>query len=153
MSSIVGLIDRVASLHVTMDDMSKYTVVHLDDVENSFAKHGWPGQMKFLKKPLQTEQVAVSYRKMPRHSGGKGGYGHRHKTQEEIFMVLSGELQFKLDDEVIDLPAGSSVRIAPEVARSVWNENSDEAELLIISTRSDDLKEETEFVEGFWPAD
>lgn len=133
--------------------MSNYTVVRLDEVENSFAKRGWPGEMKFLKKPLETKQVTVSYRKMPRHSGGKGGYGHRHKTQEEIFMVLSGELQFKLDDEIIDVAAVSAVRIAPEVVRSVWNENSDEAELLIISTRADDLKEETEFVEGFWPAD
>lgn len=133
--------------------MSNYTIVNFDDVENSFAKRGWPGEMKHLKDPLNTEQVAVTYRKMPPQSGGKGGYGHKHKTQEELFIVLSGTLQFKLDDEVVDVPAKSAVRIAPAVIRSVWNDSDQDAELLIVSTRSDDLKAETEMVEGFWPAE
>lgn len=133
--------------------MSNYTIVNLSDVENSFAKHGWPGEMKFLKKPLETEQVAVSYRKMPPQSGGKGGYGHRHKTQEEVFYVLSGTIQFKLDNEVIDVTGPAAVRIAPSVVRSVWNDSKKDAELLIISNRAEDLREETEMVENFWPAD
>lgn len=133
--------------------MSDYTIVAIKDVKNRFAERGWPGEMKFLKEPLQTEQVAVSYRKMPPQSGAKGGYGHRHKVQEEVFMVLSGTIQFKLDDEIIDIPAGSAVRIAPKVTRAVWNDAAKDAELLIISQKVESLKDDVEMVENFWPAD
>ena len=44
---------------------------------------------------------------MPAQTGGKGSYGHRHKTQEEIYFVASGMLQFKLGDDVLDLEAGT----------------------------------------------
>ena len=46
---------------------------------------------------LGSEQVAFTYRRMPQHTGGKGSYGHRHKRQEEIYFVVSGKLQFKLE--------------------------------------------------------
>jgi hypothetical protein len=36
--------------------------------------------------------------------------------------------------------------------RSVWNERPEEAELIIVSTRSDDPRDDVELVEGFWPA-
>ena len=48
------------------------------------------GEMRFLTHPLGAEQVALTHRVMPPKSGGKGGYGHRHKTQEEVYFVISG---------------------------------------------------------------
>jgi len=90
---------------------------------------------------------------MPAGSGGKGSYGHRHKTQEEIYYVISGTLQFKLEDEVIDVPAGSAVRVAPAVTRSIWNEGPGDAALVICSVRLEDPHADGELVDGFWPAD
>ena len=56
---------------------------------------------------------------MPQHTGGKGSYGHRHAEQEEIYYVISGKLQFKLEDDVIECEQGTAIRVAPEVtARS-----------------------------------
>ena len=107
--------------------------------------------MKFLAGPLGTEQVAFTHRQMPAGSGGKGGYGHRHKTQEEVYFVISGTLQFKIEDEIIDVPGGSAVRIAPSTLRSVWNEGPDDAQLVICSVRSRDAHREVEIVENFWP--
>jgi mannose-6-phosphate isomerase-like protein (cupin superfamily) len=123
----------------------------LDETPDVFGGQ-YPGEMKMLTEPLATEQVAFTYRRMPQHSGGKGSYGHRHKTQEEIYFVISGELQFKLEDEVIDVPAGTAVRIAPGTVRSVWNERPEEAELLIVSIRIEDGRADVELVEDFWPA-
>jgi hypothetical protein len=56
----------------------------------------YPGEMHMLTYELDTEQVALSYRRMPQHTGGKGSYGHFHREQEEIYFVVSGKLQFKL---------------------------------------------------------
>jgi len=128
-----------------------YTVCHVDDAPDVF-EGKYPGAMKMLAGPLGTEQVAFTYRRMPQHSGGKGSYGHRHKEQEEVYYVVSGELQFKLGDDVIDVPAGSAVRVAPGTVRSVWNERPEEAELLIVSTRLADGRGDVELVEDFWPA-
>ncbi len=115
--------------------MSNYTIVTVAEVENSFAGKGWPGAMRFLTKDLGNEQVAITHRLMPQYAGGKGGYGHKHKTQEEIVYVIRGELEVKLDDKVEVVKAGQVIRIAPEVVRSLWNEQPDEAEILIISIK------------------
>jgi mannose-6-phosphate isomerase-like protein (cupin superfamily) len=127
-----------------------YSLCRLDEAPDVFGGK-YPGEMKMLADPLGTEQVAFTYRTMPQHSGGKGGYGHRHKTQEEVYFVVSGELQFKLEDEVLDVAAGTAVRIAPGTVRSVWNERPEEAALVIVSTRIDG-RDDVELVEDFWPA-
>ena len=131
--------------------MSDYTILNLDDVPDAFGGK-YPGEMRFLTQPLGNRQVAVTHRKMPPGSGGKGSYGHRHKTQEEVYFVISGTLEFKLGDEVIDVPAGSAVRVAPDTVRSVWNEGPEDAALVIVSTRVDDVRDDVDLVEDFWPA-
>jgi mannose-6-phosphate isomerase-like protein (cupin superfamily) len=73
-------------------------------------------------------------------------------VQEELYFVMSGTLQFKLDDEVLELGAGHAVRVAPEVARSVWNDEPEDAELIIVSTRIAEPQNDTEQVADFWPA-
>jgi len=130
--------------------VSGYTIRRLEEVPDAFGGQ-YPGTMRFLTGPLDAEQVAVTHRDMPPGSGGKGGYGHRHNTQEEIYFVVSGRLQFKLDDEIVDVDGGSAVRVAPEVARSVWNEGPDDAQLLIFSVRMDNARDDAEIVEDFWP--
>ena len=131
--------------------MSDYTIRRLEDVEDAFEGR-YPGAMRFMTGPLGNEQVALTHRVMPPGSGGKGGYGHRHRTQEEVYFVVSGTLQFKLEDEVVDVGAGSAVRVAPDVVRSVWNDGPDDAELIICSVRLADQSEEHEMVQDFWPA-
>jgi mannose-6-phosphate isomerase-like protein (cupin superfamily) len=73
----------------------------------------YPGEMRMTTYEIGAEQVALTYRRMPAQTGGKGSYGHAHKTLEEIYLVLSGALQFKLDGEVLDVPAHTAVRVAP----------------------------------------
>jgi mannose-6-phosphate isomerase-like protein (cupin superfamily) len=131
--------------------MSNYTVCTLENVPDAF-EGKYPGEMRFYSTPLGTEQVAFTYRRMPPQTGGKGSYGHRHKTQEELYFVSAGRLQFKLDDDVVEAGPGTAVRVAPEVVRSVWNDGPDDAQLVIVSTRIEDLAADVETVEGFWPA-
>jgi hypothetical protein len=61
---------------------------------------------------------------MPPGSGGQGSYGRRHTTQEEIYYVISGQLQFKLGDDIVEV---------------------------ICSVRLDDPRADAEIVDGFWP--
>ena len=131
--------------------MAGYTIKRLEEVPDLF-EGKYPGVMRMLSDPLETVQVAITHRQMTPGSGGKGGYGHRHKTQEEIYFVVSGKLEFKLDDEVIELEGGTAIRVAPEVVRSIWNEGPGDAELIIVSTRVANVHEDAEMIEDFWPA-
>ena len=130
--------------------MGDWTIQKLDEIPDVLGDY--PGEMRMSAvSDLGTEQVGFTWRRLPAQSGGKGSYGHRHKTQEEVYFVVSGTLQFKLEDEVIDVAGGTVVRVAPSVLRSVWNEGPDDAVVVIVSTRSDDPRDDTELVEDFWP--
>jgi mannose-6-phosphate isomerase-like protein (cupin superfamily) len=107
--------------------------------------------MRFVGRKMGSEQVTITYRRMPPQTGGKGSYGHRHKTQEEIYFVASGRLQFKLDDDVVDVGPKTAVSVPPQVVRSVWNDSDEDAELIIVSTMIEDLRADGEIVDDFWP--
>jgi mannose-6-phosphate isomerase-like protein (cupin superfamily) len=130
--------------------MADYTVRQLEDLPDVLGDY--PGEMRMSAAgDLGNEQIAFSWRRMPAQTGGKGSYGHRHKTQEEIYFVVSGTLQFKLEDEVMELGAGTIARVAPQVARSVWNEGPEDAVLIMCSPQSDDPMADVEQVADFWP--
>ena len=130
--------------------VADYAIKRLEEIPDVLGDY--PGEMRMTAaSDLGTEQVSFTWRRMPPQTGGKGSYGHRHKTQEEIYFVASGELLFKLEDEVIEVPAGSVVRIAPQVVRSVWNEGPEDAVLIMCSIKSDDPSGDHETVPDFWP--
>jgi len=129
--------------------MADYSVIKLDEVADILGDY--PGEMKLLKSPLGCEQVAVSYRRMPKHTGAKGSYGHRHKTQEEIIFVFKGELQVKVGDDIVELGPLSAIRIAPGVTQGLWNDKDEDVELLIISNRIEP-EDEVDTDPDFWPA-
>ena len=129
--------------------MGNWTIKSLDDMKDMLGDY--PGEMRMTTYEIGAEQVALTYRRMPAETGSKGSYGHAHKTQEELYLVLSGTLQFKLDDEVVDVPARTAVRVAPEVVRGVWNEGPGDAELVIASVKIADPRADGIITEGFWP--
>jgi mannose-6-phosphate isomerase-like protein (cupin superfamily) len=130
--------------------VADWTLKSLEEIPDILGDY--PGEMRMsAASDLGTEQVGFTWRRMPAQTGGKGSYGHRHRTQEEVYFVASGTLQFKLEDEVIDVEEGNVVRVAPHVVRSVWNEGPDDAVLIIVSTRSDDPRGDVESVPDFWP--
>src|SRR5262245_27094527 len=130
--------------------MAGYTTRSLEEIPDVLGDY--PGEMRMsAASDLGTEQVGFTWRRMPPLTGGKGSYGHRHRTQEELYFVASGTLQFKLEADIIDVPEGNVVRVAPEVARSVWNAGPGDAILIIVSRKSEDPGADAEQVEGFWP--
>jgi mannose-6-phosphate isomerase-like protein (cupin superfamily) len=131
--------------------MADYEIVRLDDVVDWLGDY--PGEMRGITYAIGAEQVALTHRRMPQHTGSKGSYGHRHKTQEELYFVLTGKLQFKLNDEIVEVGAREAVRVPPQTWRGIWNDEPEDAELIIVSTRiSGDPGADTEkTAEDFWP--
>jgi mannose-6-phosphate isomerase-like protein (cupin superfamily) len=129
--------------------MADFTIVNLEDVDDWLGDY--PGEMRGITYPVGAEQVALTYRRMPQHTGSKGSYGHRHREQEELYFVVSGTLQFKLDDEIVEVRKHQAIRVPAETVRGVWNDEPEDAELIIVSRRIDDPIGDVERVDGFWP--
>ena len=131
--------------------MSDHPIVERGDAVDHMAQYPGYGEMRSYTDALGAEQVAFTWRRMPAGTGGRGSYGHRHKTQEEIYFVASGEVTFKVGDEVFKAGPGTAVRLAPQAVRSVHNDGPGEAELVLCSVKIDDPAADAVKEDDFWP--
>ena len=58
-------------------------------------------------------------------------YGHTHQKQEELYVVLSGSGQIKLDDEIVELKQWDAVRVPPGTWRG-YEAGPDGLEIFVI---------------------
>jgi mannose-6-phosphate isomerase-like protein (cupin superfamily) len=130
--------------------MTDYTVAQRDQAIDYMAEYPGFGEMRSYTDALDAEQSALTWRQMPPGTGGRGSYGHRHETQEEIYLVTDGVLTFKVGDDVFEAPAGTAVRVAPSAFRSMHNDTDEPVELVICSPRAEDAG--TEKMDDFWPS-
>jgi mannose-6-phosphate isomerase-like protein (cupin superfamily) len=117
-----------------------------------------PGAFLGYGRPLGAEQVTLNVRVLVPHTphvppGGDPAWGHSHRTIEEIYFVLAGEIRIKLGDEVETLRQYDAVRIPPTTVRAVRNDSDDEAAFVMISVRVEDIRSESQPQDGFWPAE
>jgi uncharacterized cupin superfamily protein len=52
---------------------------------------------------------------------GQRGRIHRHRRQEEVYLVLEGKLTIALEGEETDLGSGELIRVAPLIRRQLVN--------------------------------
>ena len=127
--------------------MADYTVKNLKDIDNSAAERGIEGlESRFGRSHIDSEHLGVSYfRYTP---GFRAPYGHRHREQEEAYVVVSGSGRMKADDEIVELRQWDVVRVGPRVARG-FEGGPDGLELIAIGA---DRPEggDAEMVQDFW---
>ena len=98
--------------------MTEYTLLNLkDDVENMAERFGLAPDIeaRFGRTPLGLEGGGFSYQRLAPNVTGTTA--HRHGTQEEVYVVLSGSGRVKLEDEVRELRQWDALRVPAPVAR------------------------------------
>lgn len=80
--------------------------------------------------------------------GRREASAHRHRSAEEIYVVLAGSGRVKLDEDFVELVPLDAVRVSPGVTRS-FEAGSDGLEVLIFGPR---VEGDVEMVDGFWDA-
>jgi quercetin dioxygenase-like cupin family protein len=73
-------------------------------------------QWRFARKALESPELGIS--RFTYEPGARMPWGHRHREQEEAYVVVAGSGRAKLDDEVIEVAAWDVLRVAPTVIRS-----------------------------------
>lgn len=99
--------------------MAGYTIENLKDVEDSAVEFGFYPDLeaRFAKEPLELEKSGVSYQRLA--PGFRMPFGHQHKEQEELYVIVRGGGRIKLDDEVLDLRQWDAVRIPKDTMRCI----------------------------------
>jgi mannose-6-phosphate isomerase-like protein (cupin superfamily) len=112
--------------------MADYTKVNLkDDVEDQAPNFGLAPDLeaRMARVPLELEQSGISYQRLAPNF--RVPFGHRHKTQEEIYVVVSGSVRVKLEDEIVELRQWDAVRVPKETMRG-FESGSEGVEIIAI---------------------
>jgi mannose-6-phosphate isomerase-like protein (cupin superfamily) len=129
--------------------MADYTLLNLrDDVPDMAPKFnmGEGIEAHFGRQALELSKSGLSYLKLgPDYVLP---FGHSHSEQEEIYLVISGGLRVKLDDDEVELKALDAVRIGTDVTRGVAA-GPEGCELILFGAPNTENKDLT-MVQGFF---
>jgi quercetin dioxygenase-like cupin family protein len=96
--------------------MSRHAHVNLLDVKDSIAGRVEGLEGRFGRGPMGAQDIGVSlFRYAPNM---RSPMGHKHREQEEAYLVVGGSGQILLDGELSDLRQWDLVRVSPDVVRA-----------------------------------
>ena len=130
--------------------MKGFSIVKAKDVRDVYAGTDVPGEFRPLKDALKTDQVAITYLHIPPHSDFEQGTGHYHDKIEELYIITRGTLTMRFDNDIVKVPAGSVVRVAPKTKRSHRNESDEPVDMWAISKRVN--FDDSHLIKIFWEA-
>lgn len=123
-----------------------YAKTNLRAVKDSAAEHGLSEtqEARFPRTDLGAEQTGINF--LTVKPSRREAFAHRHRSAEEIYVVLSGGGRVKLDDQLVELSPLDAVRVGPGVARS-FEAGPEGLEILIFGPHVED---DGEMVADFW---
>ena len=127
--------------------MSEYTIVNLKEVEDQAPNFGLSPDLeaRFARVALDAELIGLTYERLSPNL--RVPWGHKHKTQEEVYIVISGSLRMKLGDKVEELGPWDAIRISKDTMRGV-EAGPEGAEVLAIGAPGGPGDAEVE--QGWW---
>jgi len=129
--------------------MAGYTIKNFKtDVEDQAPRFGTSPdtEARFGRVALECENVGVTYlRYAPNYHSPSG---HKHKTQEEVYVVVSGSGRVKVDDEIRDLKQWDAIRVSKETMRA-FEAGPDGVEIVAIGAPGGPGDAET--IQDWWP--
>jgi mannose-6-phosphate isomerase-like protein (cupin superfamily) len=111
--------------------MAGYTKQNLKEVEDQAPNFGLSPDLeaRFARVALEAELIGITYQRLAPNL--RLPWGHTHKTQEEVFVLISGSARAKLEDDVVDLKPWDAVRVHKDTMRG-FEAGPEGAELIAI---------------------
>ena len=128
--------------------MSDYTHLNLKEAEDQAPQFGLEDNLEFrmARVPLGLENSGISYLRVA--PGFRLPFGHKHKNQEEIYVLVDGGARMKIEDEIRELQRWDAVRVHKDTMRSM--EAGDQgAEFLIVGAPNTGPGD-AEIVQAWW---
>jgi mannose-6-phosphate isomerase-like protein (cupin superfamily) len=96
--------------------MSDYAIVNLLELDDVVAGRVPGLEGRFSRKEIGSRDLGVSYFRWA--PGLRSPQSHRHREQEEAYVVVGGSGRVRVDDTIRDIGRWDVIRVAPEVVRS-----------------------------------
>jgi mannose-6-phosphate isomerase-like protein (cupin superfamily) len=124
-----------------------YTKLNLKEVEDQAPKFGMEGlEFRSARDALETQNAAASYLRL--EPNFRMPFGHNHRQQEEVYVLVGGGARIKLDDEIVELKPFDAVRIANETMRNL--EAGPEGAELILFAAPNVGSGDAQMNQGWW---
>ena len=131
--------------------LMSYTKLNLkEDVQDSAPGFGFAPDLeaRFASKDLELESSGAGYERLAPNF--RVPFGHTHKGQEELYVIVSGSGRVKIDDEIVDYKQWDAIRV-PAGAWRCFEAGSDGAEILAFGApKMDDPRADAEMQPGWW---
>lgn len=125
-----------------MADWTKKNFDDLRDVSPDDVRIEW----RFAREALGSPELGLS--RFTYEPGARMPWGHRHREQEEAYVVVGGSGRANLDGEIVELEPWDALRVAPAVVRS-FEAGPDGLDLICVGGRKP-AAGDTERFEDFW---
>jgi mannose-6-phosphate isomerase-like protein (cupin superfamily) len=124
-----------------------YTKTNIREVEDSAPKFDMPAEMhaRFARRAIDGETLGISLFAL--EPGFRIPFGHKHVTQEEVYVVVRGSGRVKVDDEIVELGEWDAIRFPKDTMRQV-EAGPDGVEYLAFGAGDD--PNEAEMAPGWW---
>jgi uncharacterized cupin superfamily protein len=129
--------------------MSDYTHINLkEDVDDQAPNFGLSPNLesRMARVALGLEHSGVSYIRIA--PGFRIPFGHKHKQQEEVYVLVNGSARIKIDDEVREMKQWDAVRLHRDTFRG-FEAGDDGAELIAIGAPNTGPGD-ADVVQDFW---
>ena len=120
-----------------------------DDLDDLGPQFNGPAGLEFRAagESLGLERSGLSYQRIP--PGRRFPFGHTHREQEEVYVVVRGGGRMKCDDEIFDVRQWDAVRVPPGTWRG-YEAGPEGLEILVIAAPSIDQRDDVEGVRDWW---
>jgi mannose-6-phosphate isomerase-like protein (cupin superfamily) len=126
--------------------VGEFTIKNLKDVDDSAAGRAPGLEARMARSAIGSSDLGVSY--FHYDPDTRAPYGHRHKVQEEAYVVVAGSGRVKLDDEIQDVKQWDVIRVAPTVTRA-FEAGPDGLELIAVGGPRPE-EGDGELIPGWW---
>jgi mannose-6-phosphate isomerase-like protein (cupin superfamily) len=124
-----------------------YTKTNLRGVEDSAPRFDMPAGMeaRFARSAIEGRTLGLSLFTLA--PGFRIPFGHKHASQEEVYVVVKGSARVKVDDEVVELRQWDAIRFDNDTMRNMEG-GPDGCEYLAFGAGDD--PQEVEMAPGWW---
>ena len=99
--------------------MANYTKANLRGVEDQAPNFGMPDdiQSRFARKDIEGKTLGLSLFTLA--PGFRIPFGHKHESQEEVYVVVRGSGRVKVEDEIVELGEWDAIRFDKDTMRDM----------------------------------
>jgi mannose-6-phosphate isomerase-like protein (cupin superfamily) len=129
--------------------MADYTHINLkNDVEDQAPNFGLSPNLetRMARVPLELENAGVTYLRIA--PSFRLPFAHKHKNQEEVYVLVGGSARIKVEDEVRELKQWDAVRVHKDTVRGF--EAGDEGAEFIVIGAPNTGPGDAEVIQDWW---